>query len=82
MSKLRRVIPFLLFVILNLFILFFIFKTGGWSILLSMLDIDKKPEQQGYAALAIATAVEDNCDFQMMFVFLKMSKPNRNQSFK
>ena len=33
-----------------------------------MLDIDKKPEQQGYAALAIATAVEDNCDFQMMLL--------------
>ena len=42
------------------FIFHFYLKTGGWSILLSMLDIDKKQEQQGCAALAIGTALTED----------------------
>jgi hypothetical protein len=51
-------------------------KTGGWSILLSMLDIDKKPEQQEYAAWAIGTAVKNSYDFQLWLLESDLTHPS------
>jgi hypothetical protein len=41
-----------------------------------MLDVDKKPEQQGYAALAIATAVVDRYDFQLWLLESDSTHPS------
>ena len=58
-----------------LFLSFFL-KTGGWSILLSMLDVDKKPEQQEYAAWAIGTAVKNSYDFQLWLLQSDVTHPS------
>ena len=41
-----------------------------------MLDIDKKPEQQMYAALAISAAVEDRYDFQLWLLQSDSAHPS------